>query len=189
MLPKIERYNAKERLKIIKESLNFLGELLPKDSVLEINLRNSGERAKYFKPNVESGLKEAQFLPERARLNTDDVSVIFFDRDGNKGLFLADRVPSKQNRMGLPGFLEVPGRAFYGVTWGKESPEVFSNLGNPLFTGESHKMGENDVCALYSLCHIVSGFSLAIEKDKESGETSYSLIGVRELERYPTPLL
>ena len=189
MLPDIELYKSDEQLGIITENLEFFGELLPKDSVLEVNLKDYGERAGFSKQYIESGLKEALFLPGRANLDIENMSVILFDKRGEKGLFLTNRLPSKQNRMGLPGFLEIPGRAFYGVIWGKETPRVFSSFGNPLFREESHPMSKSDVCAIDSLCHVISDFSLVTEKDKESGEANYSLIGVRKVERYSRPVL
>ena len=210
MLPDIELYKSDEQLGIITENLEFFGELLPKDSVLEVNLKDYGGRADFSKQYIESGLKEALFLPGRAdfskqyiesglkealflpgraNLDIENMSVILFDKRGEKGLFLTNRLPSKQNRMGLPGFLEIPGRAFYGVIWGKETPRVFSSFGNPLFREESHPMSKSDVCAIDSLCHVISDFSLVTEKDKESGEANYSLIGVRKVERYSRPVL
>ena len=167
------------RLEIVEENLEYFGELMPPNSVLVINLGDYQDRARFPVDYISSGLKEALEMPSIS-VEISESSIILYDDDGVKGLFLANRVPDKQCRIGLPGFLPDDNRSYYGVIWGKGAkPRVYSSFGNRLFEKGSHIMEEKDVSAVHSLYYTVSDFALKITKDPITHKKKHELLGIR----------
>jgi len=172
-----------QRLAIIKENLEFFGDLMHEDSVLAINLGDCGDRAKFSVNYITCGLKEALETPAIRSINISNSSVILYDDGGMKGLFLANRVPEKQCRMGLPGFLPDNTRSYYGVVWGKTvEPRIYYSYGNELFGRENRAMEGKDASAVHALYFAVSDFAMQITKDPISREKKHELLGIRKRE-------
>ena len=170
----------KTRLEIVEENLEYFGDLMPPNSALVINLGNYQDRAKFSIDYISSGLKEALETPSIRSINISKSSIVLYDDDGMKGLFLANRVPDKQSRIGLPGFIPDNSRSYYGIIWGKEaSPRIYSSFGNELFEKENHIMEEKDVSAVHSLYYAISDFALKITRDPITNKKKHELLGVR----------
>lgn len=184
MVEEIENKSSdSERLEIIKENLEFFGDLMPEDSVLAINLGDCGDRAKFSVSYITCGLKEALETPAIRSININNSSVILYDDGGMKGLFLANRVSEKQCRIGLPGFLPDNTRSYYGVVWGENvEPRIHYSYGNELFGGESRAMEGKDASAVHALYFAVSDFAMQITKDPISHIKKHELLGVRKRE-------
>jgi len=171
-----------ERLEIIKENLEFFGDLMPEDSVLTINLADYGDRARFSTNYITCGLKEALETPTIRSINISNSSVVLYDDGGTKGLFLANRVPEKQCRIGLPGFLPDNSRSYYGVIWGEnDEPRVYYSYGNELFGRENRVMEGKDASAVHALYFAVSDFAMQITRDPISNEKKYELLGIRRM--------
>lgn len=161
-------------------NLTELGNLLPKDSAVAVDLRNGYDDVSFPNGHIENGLKEALDLPLSLKLNVEEASVVMFDDDGRKGLFLASKVPDKQCRIGLPGFIPDSTRFFYGAIWGNGNQvEIYSNLGNRVFELESHGIRKEDIRVLYLLSFVLSKAVLKTEMDDETGEVRRRLSNVR----------
>lgn len=178
----IERnISEKSRFEITKNNLEFFGDLMPRDSVLVINFEDYKDRAKYSIDYICSGLKEALDFPNIQEINIKKSSVILFDNEGEKGLFLANKVLKKQSRIGLPGFIPDNSRSYYGVIWGKgNEPTIYYSFGSDFFPRESHPMSERDINAIHSLCYVLSDFSLNLTTDPMTKKKSYRLLGIKE---------
>ncbi len=168
------------RLEVARENLEFFGELMPPNSVLTINLADYQDRDRFSVNHICNGLKEALETPSMSSINISKSSIVLYDDDGMKGLFLANRVPDKQSRIGLPGFIPDNSRSYYGIIWGKEaSPRIYSSFGNELFEKESHIMEEKDVSAVHSLSYTLSDFALKITTDPVTHKRKHELLGIR----------
>lgn len=181
MFDRIEELQTKEeRLDVTTRNLAELGELLPKNSAVAINLENGYYDISFPTGYIENGLIEALGLPHALMINIEKTSIVLFDDDGRKGLFLASKLPEKECRMGLPGFIPYDSRFYYGAIWEHSNAiEIYSNLGNSVFEKENHGMMESDVNVMYLLCFVLSKVALKTEEDDETGEVRKRLSNVR----------
>lgn len=181
MFDRIEELQTKEqRLEATMENLTELGELLPKNGTVVVNLEDGYNDISFPNDHIAHGLKEALGLPKTQMINTEKASIVLFDDDGRKGLFLASRLPDRECRFGLPGFIPYDSRFYYGAIWGySDRIEIYSNLGNSVFERENHGLKKSDVSAMYLLCLVLSKVALKTEEDDETGEVRKRLSNVR----------
>lgn len=181
MFNRIEELQTEEQsLETTIGNLRELGDLLPKNGVVAVDLQDGYNDISFPHGHIEHGLKEALNLPQPLRVNMDEASVVMFDDDGRKGLFLASRVPGKQSRIGLPGFIPDSSRFYYGAIWGNGNEvEIYSNLGNRVFEQQSHPLKESDMRVLYTICFVLSKVALKTEMDDETGEIRKRLSNAR----------
>lgn len=181
MIEDIEgKTSSESRLEITKNNLEFFGDLIPTNGVLSISLGDYQDRARFSVDYINSGLKEALETPAIKSINIKNASIILYDDDGMKGLFIANKVPDRQCRVGLPGFIPDNSRSYYGVIWGKdEDIRVYSSFGSELFDRENHKIDSKDLSAVHSLYYAVSDFALKITSDPVANKKKYELIGIR----------
>jgi len=171
---------------VLQNGLARIAECLPEESVVTLDFKDYGDRGEDATHAITGALRLAYFIPGGQSLKSENLSIVFaHEKEEEKNVFhlyLADRRPSKQAMIGIPGHISDVARSYFGVTWNDNwDMLVNSNLGNCIYEPKSHHLEESDTMALLLISQTLEAFSCFV-KGKEDGQLVFE--HVRKRERY-----